>query len=82
MKIHGPLVKLLFLIAISTLLAACKNKTIDEDVVLDIDTEIIRLDADLEVTVAEIINTTYQAEVIGTVTKKTYDENDILIAYH
>ncbi|MBK20794.1 MAG: hypothetical protein CMP63_00555 [Flavobacteriales bacterium] len=78
MKIYSPLIKLLFFIAISTSLTACKNKTIDEDVVLDIDTEIIRLDADLEVTVAEIINTTYQAEVIGTVTKKTYDENDIL----
>ncbi len=78
MKTHNSLVKLLFFIAISISLTTCKNKTIDEDVVLDIDTEIIKLDADLEVTVAEIINTTYQAEVIGTVTKKTYDANDIL----
>ena len=56
----------------------CKNKTIDEDVFLDIDTEIIKVDADVEVTVAEIVNIADQAEVLGTVTKKTYDINDIL----
>ena len=67
---------LIALILIS--LTKCKNKTIDEDVVLDIDTEIIKFDADVEVTVAEIINIADQAEIYGTVTKKTFDENDIL----
>ena len=57
----------------------CKNKTIDEDVFLDIDTEIIKVDADVEVTVAEIVNIADQAEVLGTVTKKKDDINDLEI---
>ena len=78
MKKQQPILKLVCLILLTTPLTMCKNKTIDEDVMLDIDTEIIKVDADVEVTVAEIINIADQAEVLGTVTKKTYDINDIL----
>ena len=72
MKTQKTFLKLVCFIVLTTSLTMCKNKTIDEDVFLDIDTEIIKVDAEVEVTVAEIVNIADQAEVLGTVTKKTY----------
>ena len=78
MKTQQTFAKLACFILLATSLTMCKNKTIDEDVMLDIDTEIIKVDAEVEVTVAEIVNIADQAEVLGTVTKKKEDINDIL----
>ena len=63
--------------SLTFLLFGCQ-KNIDEDVELDLDTEIIIADANVGVTVSEIDNIADQAEVLSFVSKKTYDITDVL----
>lgn len=66
-----------FFFSLTFLLFGCQ-KNIDEDVELDLDTEIIIADANVGVTVSEIDNIADQAEVLSFVSKKTYDITDVL----
>ena len=65
-----------FFFSLTFLLFGCQ-KNIDEDVELDLDTEIIIADANVGVTVSEIDNIADQAEVLSFVSK-TYDITDVL----
>lgn len=77
MKYFKILPKLMLASAIVLSITSCK-RNIDEDVELDLDTTIIKVDAALEITLADIDNIADQAEILETVTKKTVDLNDLL----
>lgn len=71
-------VKLPFSILICSLLILSCGRNQDEDVELDIDTEVALVEVQIEKTFTSIDDIADQAELGTTVTKKTYSENDIL----
>lgn len=77
MKFNKSITSLLFMGVIILSFSSCK-RSVDEDIELDLDTTIIKVDAEVEVTNMDIDNIADQAEILETVTKKTYDLNDIL----
>jgi len=72
MKSSFKLIKPLILSLIILGTTSCK-RNIDEDVELDVDTSIMVVDAQVEVSMADIDNIADQAEVFTSVTKKTED---------
>ncbi len=72
MKLSFNLLKPLILSSIVLGTTSCK-RNIDEDVELDVDTSIMVVDAQVEVSMADIDNIADQAEVFTSVTKKTED---------